>query len=558
MSRQSVQTPEPIRSLKQERDRFVALAFTAADILLELDEARIIRFVVGATTGLLGREQDRLIGVALDELVAEDDRRMITAVLDRPGVAGRFEAVMVRLANPHSTVIRRAIVSGYRLPDLGGHYFLALSLPKYMVATDVATEARDVETGLISARSFAQIAKHRQQEANDIGSSYEMTLLHLERFGLLRQQLDRSLTDEFMANLTSLLRANSVVGDSAARLDQDTYSVIHGAETDVAKLREQVSRLARTVDPKGDVLGLRMATMPLDGAELGSTDVARAISFVAEQLKERKLSGRINSLRRQHGEMVDDTARRISEYRGIIRRRDFRVALQPIVDLASRQVEHYEALLRLKRVDESPFEVIIFAEQAGFIEEFDLAICRMVIDKIKRAEQRSQVLRLAVNLSARSIESESFVIAFNKLLATLGPMRDRLMFEVTETARIDDLGRANAFLQDLRRAGHRVCLDDFGSGQASFQYLRSLKVDLVKIDGSYVRNALKTDDDRKFLRAIIQLCNSLGIITVGEMIENEATANFLRSNGVQYGQGYLFGRPSVDISDFHEQTPPHK
>src|SRR5690606_7138657 len=129
----------------------------------------------------------------------------------------------------------------------------------------------------------------------------------------------------------------------------------------------------------------------------------------------------------------------------------------------------------------------------------------------------------------------------------------RLMFEVTETARIDDLGRANAFLQDLRRAGHRVCLDDFGSGQASFQYLRSLKVDLVKIDGSYVRNALKTDDDRKFLRAIIQLCNSLGIITVGEMIENEATANFLRSNGVQYGQGYLFGRPSVDISDFHEQ-----
>jgi EAL domain-containing protein (putative c-di-GMP-specific phosphodiesterase class I) len=102
----------------------------------------------------------------------------------------------------------------------------------------------------------------------------------------------------------------------------------------------------------------------------------------------------------------------------------------------------------------------------------------------------------------------------------------------------------------LRDAGHKVCLDDFGAGASAFQYLRALDVDVVKIDGIYVRDALKMGKGKSFLKAMAGLCNDLGIVTVAEMIENANAVTFLRACGVAYGQGYLFGRPSEDISVF--------
>lgn len=229
------------------------------------------------------------------------------------------------------------------------------------------------------------------------------------------------------------------------------------------------------------------------------------------------------------------------------------MAFQPIVELKTRQTRHYEALIRLKREDGlSPFEMITFAEQAGFIEEVDTAMCERVIYKVRRAAQRGKNIHIAVNLSARSIENDMFIDHLHRMLSSLVSLRRRILFEVTESAQIHDLDRANRVLQSLRRAGHKVCLDDFGSGSAAFQYLRALRVDMVKIDGIYVRDALKTDFDRSFLRAIIQLCHGLDVDAIGEMIEDEATAAFLRDNGVLYGQGFLFGRPSFDIADLHD------
>ena len=105
----------------------------------------------------------------------------------------------------------------------------------------------------------------------------------------------------------------------------------------------------------------------------------------------------------------------------------------------------------------------------------------------------------------------------------------------------------NDVIQALRQAGHKVCLDDFGAGAAAFQYLKSLEVDLVKIDGAYVRNALKDEQAQAFLKSIASLCTDLGIDTIGEMIENPSTANFLIAHGVRFGQGYRFGKPSPDL-----------
>lgn len=489
----------------------------------------------------------------MDDIVIDEDRDVVVTTLENARYSGRFEPIMVRLRNERRSTPTKAILSGYRLLDLGGHYYLAISLPKYLVATDIGNAGRDEETGLINATAFAKLARHRLEETDSAGDDYEMTLLHLERFGLMRRSADKQLTDEFMSSLSALLRAHSVVGDSAARLDGETYGMIHTAQADIEGLTDEVRSLARVVDPHGEILGVRTATVTMDAENLPDSDMAKTIDYVVRQVSEGRLQGRVGGLTKVHRDMRDDTAQRIADYRNLIRQRHFRVAFQPIVELKTRQTRHYEALIRLKREDGlSPFEMITFAEQAGFIEEVDTAMCERVIYKVRRAAQRGKNIHIAVNLSARSIENDMFIDHLHRMLSSLVSLRRRILFEVTESAQIHDLDRANRVLQSLRRAGHKVCLDDFGSGSAAFQYLRALRVDMVKIDGIYVRDALKTDFDRSFLRAIIQLCHGLDVDAIGEMIEDEATAAFLRDNGVLYGQGFLFGRPSFDIADLHD------
>jgi EAL domain-containing protein (putative c-di-GMP-specific phosphodiesterase class I) len=117
------------------------------------------------------------------------------------------------------------------------------------------------------------------------------------------------------------------------------------------------------------------------------------------------------------------------------------------------------------------------------------------------------------------------------------------MVEITETAGLRDLERANRIVQQLRGDGQRVCLDDFGAGAAAFHYLRALTVDYVKLDGQYTRRLLTHDRDASILRTMAELCRKLGVSTVAEMVETEEEAAELARLGADHGQGWLFGRP---------------
>ena len=105
----------------------------------------------------------------------------------------------------------------------------------------------------------------------------------------------------------------------------------------------------------------------------------------------------------------------------------------------------------------------------------------------------------------------------------------------------------NVVIQRLRTTGHAVCLDDFGAGAAAFQYLRALEVDVVKIDGMYVREALQSQTGKPFLKAMAGLCRDLGVGVVAEMVEDKSVVSFLLECGIQFGQGILFGEPSLDF-----------
>ncbi len=124
--------------------------------------------------------------------------------------------------------------------------------------------------------------------------------------------------------------------------------------------------------------------------------------------------------------------------------------------------------------------------------------------------------------------------------------RKRLIVEVTESAALSDVEAANRRLGGLRAAGIKVCIDDFGAGAASYDYLRRLSVDTVKIDGSFVQGLESDPRARTLIGHLVELCRSLKVETIAEMIETEAAADVLREIGVDLGQGWLFGKAEAE------------
>jgi EAL domain-containing protein (putative c-di-GMP-specific phosphodiesterase class I) len=192
--------------------------------------------------------------------------------------------------------------------------------------------------------------------------------------------------------------------------------------------------------------------------------------------------------------------------------------------------------------------MITFAEDVGLIWHFDLAMAKKVVEWLQ--PRRANKYKIAVNISGQSIANPAYHAELFALLEANPWTSENMLFEITESARIADLSDANRFFQTLRRKGYEVCLDDFGAGAASFQYLASLDVDVVKLDGSAVKNALAAKKGRAFLSALTKLCKDIGVETVAEMVDDAETLNFVRDCGVDFAQGYLFGKPAIDITVF--------
>jgi EAL domain-containing protein (putative c-di-GMP-specific phosphodiesterase class I) len=244
---------------------------------------------------------------------------------------------------------------------------------------------------------------------------------------------------------------------------------------------------------------------------------------------------------------LDSASERAALLRRSIAERRFRMAFQPIVSIADREPHHYEALIRPLQADDStmthPGEFVALAEAVGLTEELDWAVMSAVCE----AAGAAGGTRVACNLSGLSLQSPKFREDMKELLENTPGMAERLVVEITETAEIEQEDEAVRMIELLREHKIPVCLDDFGAGAAAFRYLRAFKVDYVKVDGIYVANALQSERDRGFIAAMVDLARTVGAQVVAERIETEEEAALMLELGVRYGQGYLFGKPKMEL-----------
>jgi EAL domain-containing protein (putative c-di-GMP-specific phosphodiesterase class I) len=241
--------------------------------------------------------------------------------------------------------------------------------------------------------------------------------------------------------------------------------------------------------------------------------------------------------------VVEQTVAEVQWFKTAVATRDFGLVYQPVVNLATSEVDHYETFVRLG-AEGSPAESIALAEDMDLIQDLDLAVVQATVRQLLAPANKR--LTLAANISARSLLRPAFAEALLTTLRHAQAARGRIIFEITESGSAGDLQRADALVRGLKRGGASICLDGFGSGGAAFDYLRAVPVDSVKIDGRYIRELTAPGSRNGVLvRHLTQLCRELKIKSIAQMVETPDTASALRQIGVDCGQGFLFGRPET-------------
>lgn len=526
--------------------RLAAFAFAASDLLAEVTLDGRVTFAAGAYRTRLGAAPEAFVGGRVQRLVAPADRVVLGQALASLAARGRLAPIVLRLADAAATPV---CVSGLAQPGPGESWRLCLAFgplpaprppeaapaPAVVLTREAAERAGEGGTGVGQRLDLVEIKRLPDLPPEELSAIVADALRGAAGGG--------ALVGEIAPGRYGLLRDHAEAG---AEAEAGAGAVAEtGADTGAGEAAAQ--RLARAAAGALLAGGIRCEveahSLALGAADgIGGEGVRRALrcalaafardgwAAVADAGFEQGLSGFLSkSLGRRA-----DILRRIAERR-------FDLVFQPIVSLEDRALHHHEALLRLPGVGgEGTQEFALAAEAAGLAVELDSAVLDMALERAAAAAPGTVV---AVNVSVLSLQSPAFRAGLLRRLDADPFAAGRLAIEVTETAELDSEGEAAATAEALRARGVAFCIDDFGAGSAAFRHLRTLRADIVKVDGAYVRGAARSERDRAFVAAMVDLSLAVGAKVVAEQVETEEEAAVMQSLGVTYGQGWLFGRP---------------
>lgn len=501
-----------------DRERFLTFALAAAEILLEVTPEGRILFAAGALQSRLGQQAEAWVGRPVREIVAPADRPAFDLAFGHLLARDRLPPTSFHLADADRTVMSWA---GLRLfgQDSPGLCLTLAALPAF------PAPPRPV--------SGAAALRHAAEAAARHGDGATLGLIELRGAGG-----PLAPPPDIAATLRETLADRLGPGDVAGELAAGRYGLISPEGTDLGALGAHLSAVA------GEAASVATRSLPLAAEGLTPMQASRALRhalacFTRNGPEALDGAGFADGL---SGFVAEAYARAVWLRRAIAERR-FRLAFQPIVGLADRAPHHWEALLRPEAGDDAPVrgvqEFVTFAETAGLSEELDWAVLAAVC----AAARVARGTRIAANLSGLSLQSPAFRGHLLSLLDREPLLSRRLLVEITETAEIEDDAEAVRTVEALRERGLPLCIDDFGAGAAAFRYLRTFRVDYVKIDGLYVAAAGRSEQDRGIVTGMVDLARTVGAQVVAERIETEEEAALMRSLGVEYGQGWLFGRP---------------
>ncbi|WP_181905321.1 EAL domain-containing protein [Aestuariispira insulae] len=539
-------------SFNSERDRFVAYAFAAAHMFVELDPNGVIKHASGTTSGLASGKSDDLVEKKFASFVDPGDQAYFAEILLRLFQHGRIEPRLICLTSKTGKRLE-LLMGGLLLPSQEQRLFLSFTVPpKTNIKPKNDSQAggrKTTETDLLDKRDFGSVAQDKLATSESMDVNSQLTMLVIDGLDELRSSGDMEKLARVLEKLSAYLRAISFDGTCASELGSEKFGVLHSANVDEKEIKARIAEIIAEEAADTD-LEVKSFSMDFDTHELSETDATKALLYSVQKFVDTDPNEfSITSLQSSAREMLNDVVNRVNQVREIIDRRNFDVVFQPIVDIYTEDVHHLEALTRITGLA-SPQAFIEFTEEVGLIEDFDLTLAQRVMEELANHRKGGWKPRVAINLSAKSMNSSIFRKSFEEVLAPFSEIQEQLMLELTETVSVSNFEELNKVLQEYRNAGMQVCIDDVGSGSTSFQSLYDLEVDFLKIDGRFVRAANTNERDMTLLKSIIEVGKKLNTKLIAEQIEDREQAHLMESLGVEYGQGYLYGRPTLDHSTF--------
>jgi len=427
----------------------------------------------------------------------------------------------------------------------------------------VQTELRhqtfhDALTGLPNRRQLENKLADAIEDSEVRGTEHVLCFLDLDRFKIINDTAGHSVGDMFLRAATEAIRHCVRETDLVARLGGDEFALLLLD----CRLEEAAPILTRIAEAVAAIRfqwegHLYQVTVSIGVAGItqrsGSSSHVMKQADVACYSAKRAGRNRVMLYRPDQagGEENHRELHMAAEIGEALTQNRFVLYAQKIVPTKPGRSEYCEVLIRMIDRDGGhvpPGDFIPAAERYDLMVEVDRWVMTEIFTNLAPELVRHPNLTLSLNISAQSLNDPKFLPFFLDLLKSSGIPGSRLILEITETAIVNNLRIASTIVEQLRSYGCRVALDDFGTGLSSFGYLRTFRVDLIKIEGSFVKNMLSNPVDLTIVRAINQIAHELKILTVAEFVEDEATIQMLEKLGVDFGQGYALGRPEPVLS----------
>ena len=545
-------------SLRSQTRYFSALAANSSDAVVVLDRQGGLTHDSPELARLLGEEQPVPAGTRLVDAAVLTDRDEVESLFGQ-ALAAEGSVVAAELCGGAGEARQRwfnvRMVGRTEDPDVAGVVVTLQDVTDRLLAQQaIAHNAlHDGLTGLANRALFDDRLEQALRRAERSDAWPVVLYVDLDRFKGVNDTHGHASGDELLRETAARFLTAVRTGDTVARLGGDEFAILLEQGRPAAEADAVAERLMATLAVPFVLDNHRVrisASIGMAVGDAGSTAVAM-VRDADIAMYGAKAEGKARVLRfdaTMHAAAIE-RARLENDLDEALEHQQFRLAYQPVVDLATRRVVGFEALLRwdhpvLGPVPPSSFVPI--AESTGRMVDLGRWVLREACTTAARWQRdhpTAGCLTMAVNASGSQLGGDGFPEVVAEVLADTGLRPASLVLELTETALVHDPAKAAAQMQSLRELGVRLAIDDFGTGYSSLSYLRSFPVDILKVDRSFVAMITEHEAVPPILRGLIELARTLGLELVAEGVETETQHERLRAERCELAQGYLYAAP---------------
>lgn len=548
------------QALKESETRFLDVVESAHDLVWAVDLEGRWTYVNGAAKFIYSCEPNELIGKPFWEFVhpdyVENDRLVFEHLLRGKDVV------------QHETIHRRVdgserVMSFNAKPRMDKDWNIIGAMGTARDITEQKQYQRQLEhfanhdalTGIYNRHRFQGELERAVARIGRGPRHSGLLYIDLDNFKYINDIVGHAAGDKLLVEISVLLRDRLRHGDIMARFGGDEFTVLL-QDIDAEKMQIAAESYCRLLGEQSFTYEDKTFNL---SASVGAVLLADPASTPGEFLGHADLACTLAKSRGRNQFHIYDPgdesrAAMVADvgWAGRIRQalecNEFTLFYQPIVQVRDRVVVHHEALLRLRsgqKGDEliAPGAFLPAAERFGLMQAIDQWVIAHVIEQAGALIRKGKGRHFAINLSGKAFEYRTLLPLISMKLHEYSVPPSSLTFEITEQEAISHFLEAKVFITELKALGCQFALDDFGSGFSSYSYLKALPVDLLKIDGSFVRSLASDAVDQALVKSMNEVAHALGKKTIAEFVEDERTLTLLREFGVDYAQGYHLGRP---------------